>query len=73
MYVVHPAGVHWAQVALLAEKGVVLYDPVETGQEEIIAVVTEMGFGAELVSDTESHNQIKLEVRGRWIFNPSCI
>ena len=58
-------GIHQVQVALLAEKGEVLYDPHEVNPEQIMSMVVELGFGVEPLSckDDKIQEKIQLEVR----------
>ena len=49
----------------MAEKGEVLYDPVQTNPEQIMAMVAELGFGVEPLSceNVSDNGKVQLEVR----------
>ena len=53
------------QVALLAEKGEVLYDPLEVNPEQIMAMIADLGFRVEPLSceTVSDRGKIQLEVR----------
>lgn len=44
-------GIQGILVALLSQKAEVLYDPLQTGINDIIQSINELGFGASLISD----------------------
>ena len=49
-------------VALLAEKADIQYDPEDTDPDSIVQEIKSLGFGAELLSETEGYQEGKLDL-----------
>ncbi|RDD46822.1 Copper-transporting ATPase 2 [Trichoplax sp. H2] len=58
-------------VALLAERGEVTYDANVTNPEAIVNDITELGFGAIIISSGNNSNRIELSIDN--IVSPSCV
>ena len=55
-------GVHSVMVALLAEKADIQYDSELTDPSQLVGEIEGLGFGANLISDSEGYQQGKLNL-----------
>ena len=59
-------GVHSVVVALLAEKANIQYDSELTDPSQLVGEIESLGYGANLISDSEGYQQGKIDLIVRY-------
>lgn len=67
------AGVHSVLVALLAEKADIQYDSELTDPSHLVEEIRGLGFGANLLSDSEGYQQGKLDLTVSAVISTTCM